>query len=191
MFHEDWYSESQIKNLILLYESVRDLDGLIIEIGCWEGKSTIALANACYPENLICNDTWLGNQEESIISGNTHITEIILQTRDVYSIFKKNMDSLTQGNYSIVKQDCLEWLKGLNKPVKFCHIDASHEYDSVYKTIEYLKPLMVHGGILCGDDFLNAHKDAISLKGGVEKAVSDSLTNYDNIDNLWFWKKEY
>ena len=68
MFNESWYSDSQLNNLINLLNQVKMLNGAIIEIGCWEGRSTIKLANACYPETLICNDTWLGNIDESKIT---------------------------------------------------------------------------------------------------------------------------
>ena len=78
MFNENWYSENQISNLVNLVDQVKNLDGYIIEIGCWEGKSTISLANSCYPEFLICNDTWLGNVQESACTGITHITEVFL-----------------------------------------------------------------------------------------------------------------
>ena len=50
MFVENWYSQSQIENLIDLVKKIKHLEGNIIEIGCWEGKSTIAIANNCYPE---------------------------------------------------------------------------------------------------------------------------------------------
>ena len=107
MFNEDWYSDSQCNELIKLVKLVENIEGEIIEIGCWEGKSTINIANTCYPQKLICNDTWLGNVEESKITGIKHITEIILQERDVLNIFIQNMDLLTKGNYKIVKRDCM------------------------------------------------------------------------------------
>ncbi len=187
MFHENWYSDDQVKNLCLLTQNIKNLDGKIIEIGCWEGKSTHNLANAIYPEILICNDTWLGNVEESKYTGSKHITEIILESRDVYDIFKNNMNTLTKGNYTIVKDDCIEWLKTYNEPIKFCHLDASHEYDSVYKAIELLLPKIVKGGILCGDDFCSANITRHDLNGGVERAVRELIPNVKNIDNLWYW----
>ena len=93
MFHENWYSENQLKDLVNLVKQVKELNGSIIEIGCWEGKSAIRLANSCFPENLICNDTWLGNVQESVVTGITHVTEQILKERDVYTIFINNMNS--------------------------------------------------------------------------------------------------
>jgi len=189
MFNENWYADDQINDLCRLAKEVRDLEGSIIEIGCWEGKSTYNLANTVYPENLICNDTWLGNVEESKCTGVKHVTEIILEQRDVYNIFKNNMDTLTKCNYEIVKKDCIEWLKTYDKPIKFCHIDASHEYESVYKTIELVLPKMIKGGIICGDDFFNANMGRTDLHGGVERAVRELLPDFKNINNLWFWYK--
>ena len=190
MFNEDWYSSSQINNLLLLVTTVKNLKGDIIEIGCWEGKSTIALANNCYPETLICNDTWLGNIQESIVTGQEHITEQILKTRDVYSIFINNMNTLTKQNYQIIKKDCINWLQDYNGNIKFIHIDASHEYESVFETIKLVLPKMVKGGIICGDDFLNANIHCTDLHGGVERAVRELLPNFKNIDNLWYFINE-
>jgi predicted O-methyltransferase YrrM len=186
MFHENWYSESQINNLIYLLRQVQSIEGSIIEIGCWEGKSTISLANGCFPETLICNDTWLGNVQESIITGMTHVTELILRERDVYSIFINNMDNNTKKNYTIVKQDCIEWLKSFEGSIKFIHIDASHEYESVYETIKLALPKMVKGGIICGDDYQSANINRHDLHGGVERAVKETLPNHKNVDNLWY-----
>jgi len=189
MFNEQWYSDAQCADLINLLNRTKYVSGSIIEIGCWEGKSTSHLANGCYPENIICNDTWLGNINESNITGQTHVTEIILKQRDVYSIFINNMNTLTKGNYEVVKQDCIEWLKTYDKPIKFIHIDASHEYESVFDTIQLVLPKMVKGGIICGDDFLTANISRNDLHGGVERAVRECLPTCNNIDNLWYWTK--
>jgi hypothetical protein len=189
MFNEDWYNDIQCSHLIQLFKTLPPMEASIIEIGCWEGKSTFNLANACYPENLICNDTWMGNINESIITGKKHITCSILENRNVFNSFVNNMNSLTRGNYQIVKKDCIEWLKEFNRPIKFIHIDASHDYESVAQTIRLAIPNMVSGGIMCGDDFLNANISREDLHGGVQRAVTELLPQYRNIDNLWFWYK--
>jgi hypothetical protein len=99
------------------------------------------------------------------------------------------MTEATQGNYTVVKQDCIEWLKRLEAPVKFCHIDASHDYESVKKTLELLIPHVVPGGIVCGGDFLNASINSPGLGGGVEGAVRKMLPGFQNNENFWFWQK--
>lgn len=188
MFNEDWYLDSQLDDLINLYEKTKNIHGKVIEIGCWEGKSTIQIANACFPETLICNDTWLGNVKESEITGITHVTETILKERDVYGIFVDNMNKYTQQNYVIVKEDCLDWLKLFDETetVKFIHIDGSHEYESVFETIQLILPKMVKGGIICGDDYQTANITRTDLHGGVERAVKEALPNHSNINNLWY-----
>lgn len=186
-FNDNWYSDSQLKELGNIVSQIPDKEGAVIEIGCWEGKSTHFLANKIYPQNLICNDTWLGNAAESHATSKRHISEIILETRDVYSIFLNNMNELTKGNYSIVKEDCLDWLRSFNKPIKFCHIDASHDYESVFKTINLLLPHMIPNGILCGDDFLHASANRKDLNGGVERAVREALPQYQSKKNIWWW----
>ena len=189
MFNEDWYSQNQCIELSKLVEKVKNIKGSIIEIGCWEGKSTTYIANTCYPENVICNDTWKGNIDESIITGIKHDSVALAEKRDVYSIFINNMKSLTKSNYIIKKQDCHDFIENYNDDIKFIHIDASHDYDSVYKTIKMALPLMVSEGIMCGDDFLSANINRYDLNGGVERAVKELLPNAKNIDNLWYWIK--
>lgn len=186
MFNENWYSENQINDLIMLVNKVNHLEGDVIEIGCWEGKSTIAIANSCFPDTLICNDTWLGNIQESIVTGQEHISETLAKKRDVYSIFINNMNTMTKKNYQVVKKDCIEWLKSYNGRIKFIHIDASHEYESVFETINLALSKMVKGGILCGDDFLSANINRHDLHGGVERAVRETMPNFKNIHNLWY-----
>lgn len=190
-FHEDWYSNDQCSNVAYLIKQTTQLTGMNIEIGCWEGKSTIALANACYPEIIYCNDTWEGNVAEAQVAGyEEHPTTTILKTRDVYKTFQDNMTTETKGNYVIVKRDCLAWLPEIKEPIKFAHIDASHDYYSVKNTIVALLPNLVRGGILCGDDFLNAHAGCDYLAGGVERAVRELLPGALNAGNLWYWVKQ-
>lgn len=187
MFNEDWYYDYQIENLMNLLKQTKTIEGDIIEIGCWEGKSASHLANNCFPETLICNDTWLGNIQESLVTGVTHVTEVILKERDVYSNFINNMNTLTKQNYKVVKQDCIEWLKTYDGKIKFIHIDASHEYESVFETIKLVLPKMVKGGIICGDDYMSANINRHDLHGGVERAVRETLPIHQTIYNLWYY----
>lgn len=188
-FHEDWYSNDQLQALSLLYKLVQRLEGAVIEIGCWEGKSTITLANACYPEQLICNDTWLGNVAEAAVTGSSHPSVEIVAQRDVYAQFMKNMTAATRGNYRVVRRDCNEWLTTFNEPVKFAHIDGSHDYDSVATSLRLLLPHVIPGGILAGDDYLTAHAGSVELRGGVQRAVQEWLPGHTNVGNLWYWQK--
>lgn len=184
-FDQEWYSDEQIKQLVPLVIKAKRLDGSVIEIGSWEGKSTIAIANAAYPENVIAIDTWKGNLSEE-----DHPTVAIAQGKDVFKSFKKNIEKNTKGNVEPIQTDCHVWEENYDKPIKFVHIDAAHDYDSVKKTIENLKDKVVKGGIMCGDDIKSAHMGREDLKGGVERAVKELLPEYKQIENFWYWIKE-
>jgi beta-1,4-mannosyl-glycoprotein beta-1,4-N-acetylglucosaminyltransferase len=184
-FNENWYPADQLLRLGQLCESVADLPGAILEIGSWEGRSTVVLAGACYPNTLVAIDTWDGNIDESP----THSTVQVAKRRNVYAQFVANMQALTQGNVRPVRIDCHSFLKSFNEPIKFAHIDASHDYDSVKRTIEALIPCTVQDGILCGDDFLTASCTREDLSGGVERAVKELLIGFKTAHNLWWWRK--
>ena len=186
MFNENWYSKHQVDYMISLYDYVKDIDGLIIEIGCWEGYSTYNLTNKVFPENLECVDHWKGNIHESKVTGKTHITEDILRERNVYDTFINNMNKLTNHNYTIHNMDCFNYLRTLKEKVKFVHIDASHDYYSVKNTLQLLIPLMVDNGIICGDDFYTSNTE--ELHGGVQRAVKELLPNYRSKDNLFYYQ---
>ncbi len=186
-FHENWYSERQQKKLIATYDRVRNIEGAIIEIGCWEGRSTIALARACEPEQLVAIDTWEGNKDEAP----DHATVRLAKKRDVFATFLKNIEELTSGNVKPVKQDCHEFLAHFKEPIKFLHLDASHDYDSVKRTLDAAKPLVVRGGVICGDDYRNANERRADLNGGVQRAVKESFgKNFSAQGNFWHWMNQ-
>src|ERR1700730_4490611 len=105
-FHEQWYADAQLHVLAQTYERLCGLAGAVVEIGCWEGRSTVALARTCYPEILIAVDTWKGNLDEDP----NHATVQLARQRDVYATFLENMKALTHGNFKAVRQDCHEFL---------------------------------------------------------------------------------
>jgi hypothetical protein len=185
-FHEQWYADSQLHVLAQTYERTRGLSGAVLEIGCWEGKSAVTLARTCYPEILVAVDTWKGNMDEDP----QHPSVLLAGQRDVYATFLDNMKTLTRGNFNPVRQDCHEFLAGFVEPIKFCHIDASHDYASVRRTIEALLPKLVPLGVLCGDDFLSAHAGRADLDGGVERAVRKLLPKFEAVQNFWHWQQK-
>jgi beta-1,4-mannosyl-glycoprotein beta-1,4-N-acetylglucosaminyltransferase len=184
-FHENWYPNDQILRVIGAYERTRELDGAVVEIGCWEGKLTIALANACHPESLIAVDTWAGSFAESP----DHITVQLARERDVYAQFEKNVRLLTSGNVVPWRCDVQAFFSEWSAPFKFVHIDASHDYQSVRQTIEASLRWICPGGVLCGDDFESAGMSRIDLDGGVERAVRELLPGFEQMGNFWCWRR--
>lgn len=170
-FHEDWYATADLVHIAKLIK--RAPAGLLVELGAWEGKSTIALANACCPRVLHVVDTWQGNLAE----GEQHDTVRLARSRDVRATFEANMRAGTQGNYEAHCQDCLEYLEALDEPVAFCHVDAAHDYDSVKTTLALLLPRLVPGVILCGHD---------ATHPPVRQAVEEQCPGYQTRGNVWW-----
>lgn len=189
-FHENWYSDAQCTKLAELARSAPQ--GAILEIGCWEGKSTIALANAVFPRTVHAVDHWEGNKEESA----DHPSVVIAQQRDVFATFVENVTNKTAGNVTSHKMAWQEFLTAyvetnfLPEYIAFLHVDASHDYQSVIQTLHAWHPFTVAGAIFCGDDFLTADASRTDLNGGVERAVREFAAEHNltvqNDHNLWW-----
>jgi hypothetical protein len=170
-FTENWFSAEQAEHISNLAQGVRHL-GAVLEIGCWEGFSTYHIANKIYPDDVYCIDTWRGNETESIVTQVEHVSVTAAKERDVFKTFCENMDALTHGNYIVLRQD---WrtIPLYTPTIAFLHIDAEHDYQSVYDCLTMFYPLVLAGGIVCGDDYKTASADRSDLNGGVERAVQE------------------
>lgn len=169
-FREEWFGTHSQQALAVLAAGVAHLDGDIIEVGCWEGRSTVALANAVHPDTVHAVDTWNGSPGE--------ISADLAAGRDVHAQFLDNIAELTDGNVEPHRMGWRDFLAGQTNPVKFIHIDAEHTYTEVRDNIEAVRPLMVPGGIICGDD--NHHPP-------VRAAVLDTLGDDARVvATLWY-----
>lgn len=168
-FTENWYHPNNVEFLAGVCAATATLEGRIVEVGCWEGRSTVGLANAAFPEVVHAVDTWAGSPGE--------ISETLAAERDVYATFLANMATLTAGNVQAHRMDWRDYFAD-RSPVKFIHIDATHSYDEVRENVEAVKPLMVPGGIVCGDD---AHDEQVL------RAARDALGTVTVNANLWMW----
>jgi beta-1,4-mannosyl-glycoprotein beta-1,4-N-acetylglucosaminyltransferase len=183
IFNENWYSASQLDEITNLAKSVGHLQGAVLEIGCWEGKTTIALANSVYPDVVTAVETWKGNEDENP----NHPTVHEARKRDIHKTFQNNVIVLTKGNVKDVVSHPTEFLKNFQEPVKFCHINFNHDYYSVKDSIERVKPLLVEGGVICGDNFTSAHAGRSDLHGGVERAVRELVPGFVFRNHIWHW----
>jgi hypothetical protein len=181
-FHENWYSEMQLSELAKLVEQVRDLPGALIEVGCWEGRSTVRIAASCTPAPLHAIDHWLGNVDE----GQNHPSVVAVAKRDVYGTFLQNVAPFP--NVIAHKASGEDVLSTWDAPIKFAHVDSGHTYDSTYRIVKLILPHVVPGGIVCGDDYLEAHIGRRDLGGGVQRAVGELLPYHSVVGNFWYWR---
>lgn len=145
--------------------------GRVIEIGSWEGRSTVALAHAVWPASVEAVDTWEGSPGE--------ISAELAAQRDVLGQFMANVTDLTRGNIRVHRQPWREYAASGSEAVRFLFIDAEHTYREVFDTITAFRPLMVPGGVICGDD---AHHPPIM------QAVRELLDPVGYDATLWWWE---
>lgn len=148
IYTENWFGELEEANLKTCLSKVTDTRGLYIEIGSFEGKSTVFIANEIYPHILNAVDTWEGGP----------VAEYELmkyRTTPIEKNFDHNIATLTKGNVVKHKMDCFEYLKDSPSDpfISFIYIDGPHDYDSVLITLAIVWPFMYDGGVICGDDY--------------------------------------
>lgn len=140
-FTEEWFSEAACECLATLARHTDGVPGLVVEIGSWEGRSTLALADAVAPAIVHAVDTWNGSPGE--------ISAELAAQRDVFATFLAN----TEGrNVEPHRMDWRWYVEQTTAPFRFVFVDAEHSYEEVRDTIRAVLPRMSPGGILCGDD---------------------------------------
>lgn len=130
----------------VLYEHASRVQGLIVEIGVWMGKS-FSLFSLASPESTIIGiDPYPGYEDE-------------------YRQFQKNTRTLT--NTTLIKMPSDEVFKTWDKPIDFLHVDGEHAYEQVKNDIRWVKFLR-KGGVALFHDY------TAQALPGVRQALDES-----------------
>jgi len=178
IFHEEWCSPSIKHALSYYYNIVRKLDGDIIEIGCWEGLSSVHLANLVYPEKLIDIDPFTGTSYEPYEAD-------AYAKRDIEAIYRHNISNLTHGNVIVNKTGWKEYFEENKPQAKYIYVDGPHGYEDVCEQLQYLQHYVVDGGILIGDDWLAFE----SVRRAVHDVLGAAAIQTPMSEQTWVWRK--
>jgi len=143
-FVEQWFCEASQEALADIGRSVANIDGLVLEVGAWTGRSTCALARAINPRVVHSVDTWQGSPSE--------ISAGLAANRDVFAQWQHNVAMNTRGNVVGHRMGWREFVPTITDPVALVFIDAEHTFVEVRDNIKAMLPLMSSGGVICGDD---------------------------------------
>jgi len=169
VFREEWFGPGNQTALYNCAVVTKDVPGYVVEVGSWEGRSTVQLARGAYPALVHAVDTWEGSPGE--------ISAELARERNVFATFAQNMDELTDGNVIPHRMGWREFFATDRGPIRLLHIDAEHTYEEVRDTIAATLQKMSHGGIMCGDDF---HHEP------VRRAVLEAFPHVTAAgENLW------
>lgn len=171
-------SQGQLDVLAALAQSTGGLGAAAVEVGTWQGRSAIPIANAICPRVLHVVDHWEGDGPESAAAGIGISPELV--KRDNYGIFTANVAEATQGNVQVWKVDWREFAAKWDHPIGFLHLDAAHTTAEVSGCLAALLPHAVPGAIFAGDDW-----NWPTVAAGVMEQFPDDQIN-TQFDKLWW-----
>lgn len=147
----------------------------VVEVGCWQGRSTTALALAL-PEGgrLFAVDHWRGETDRPDLTGPA-----------LRCCFERNCQSLIEtGRVHPIGLHSLDAavVVGAGDPLDLVFVDAAHDYASVRDDIAAWLPLVRPGGAIAGHDH---------WQEGVRRALDERFGGgqwTEASNHLWLWK---
>ncbi len=168
--------------------------GVIVEIGSWQGKSTIVLGRGSQAGNNV-----------KIYAIDPHTVSSVIQNlkqkRSTFNIFQKNIHQFNVDNVIIPMVNTSREVGKTwkNLPIEFLWIDGAHDYQNVRLDFFTWNPFLIEGGIIAFHDttisegpkrltrqylFLGKNFKSIGFVGGTTYAVKcHSLYVRDIIQN--------
>ncbi len=148
---------------------------VMIEVGCWKGRSTLALADNTRGR-VYAVDHWQGTP------GDDHVEEVrrLGGPHGLFHAFRRNLRG--RDHVVIRSMDASQAARAFAPySADLVFIDASHQYADVKHDIENYRPLVKSGGILCGHDYGNP------LQPGVSMAVDEAFPNVQRAGFSLWW----
>lgn len=174
-----YFTQEDFNFYTMVFESLSN-NSKIVEIGCFEGRSSshmaTLIANSNKNINFYCIDTWKGSKEHQL-GEKSEAAEVVKGT--LFEAFTKNMESV-KNFYIPIRNFSVEAAKNFeDQSLDFVFIDASHEYEDVKNDISAWLPKIKKGGILSGHD--------ITFKS-VKEAVEEKFIKYQTKGLCWYVK---
>ena len=170
--HRDLFSNN-IPSWMYIFEkySLKNKKMDVLEIGSFEGRSSVFLLKKLDGINLTCVDTFKPFHE--LQNNNSEIFD------NIFNNFKKNTNTYSE-RLNIIKNTSLNFFTINKKNFDFIYVDGSHEYVDVKKDADEAFKIIKKDGIIIFDDFLWQHKQ--NLKKSITYAIIEFL--YEKRKNL-------
>jgi predicted O-methyltransferase YrrM len=152
-YDKTWFLNSELKKQILKYLDTNKKYN-ILEIGCFEGLSTVFLAN-----NL------LKHNDSTMIAIDPLIPYKDLMTETHKNNFFYNLEKCTYRNkitfYEITSDEYFEKFINNDTKFNFIYIDGNHDIDFIYRDMENSFKFLEKRGIMWMDDYRGGNNDDI------------------------------
>jgi predicted O-methyltransferase YrrM len=156
---------------------MQDLEGDVVEIGSWQGRSSTFLARAVKESkngNFYAIDHFAGNV------GKENFYAIDGSLSNLKDNFNKNLSKFglsdTVNLLDMINTEAVEKIK--DKIIRFLFIDGDHTKNGVQKDIELFFPLLKQGSIIVFDDYFEGFP-------GLIDAVDEILEKY-NFERVFY-----
>lgn len=137
-----------LDELAFLYRTaqLQKKGGVIVEIGSWQGRSTVCMAKGSEHGNgarIYAIDPFTGSSENQIPG-------VKIWTRDD---FERNLEKTdTKALVTTLAMTSDDAAKSWDRPIDFLFIDGAHEYEYVKNDFLLFSPYVVDGGIIAFHD---------------------------------------
>jgi len=149
-----------------------------LEIGCFIGKSTVAIAAGAESVLSIdpfdCHHSDINGDGNLVRDGGGLITNLAAWTESV-----KGYD-----NVKAIVGTSQEVLPTLKETFDYIFIDGDHSFEGVYHDIKNCWPLLEEGGVLVLHDYGNVNGYLL----GIQKAYDMFFDSYDGLQDTVVWK---
>lgn len=153
---------------------------VVVEVGCWHGRSTKALADAC-PGQVITVDHFQGSPDDHSFALADAASGAGSEARRA---FHENLRAeLASGKVRLLEMESTQAAASLNGDrADMVFLDGAHDTDSVRADIRAWLPKLRPGGLLCGHD-ANDARVAAALDAEIPgwKRAIDSLWEYQGV----------
>lgn len=156
--------------------------GDVLEVGCFEGRTSLNLAETFCDAQIYCVDPWYDGTSSSGVTG-----EMSAQ----YGRFLFNT-CLQQDRLCICRgssETVLPRLQASNLKLRFAYIGGDHSARGAYTDAEQVWPMIVRGGLLLFDNQWNPEQssDDESPRQGIMKWLDEHKRAYD-VDVIYTWQ---
>lgn len=145
---------------------------LIIEVGCYLGRSTRALGDNClgtvYAIDPYSGPIYFDSGEEFKNFGDVEMKQFLFNMEDLIDTMAVKYFRTTLKNFNILDK------------ADFIFLDGDHKFESVMEDIDEAMKRLKSGGLLAGHDY--THTDW----PGVRRAVDEVFPKVDLCESIWW-----
>ena len=128
-------------------------NAICAEIGVYQGELSQRILNKTNPKKLVLIDAW----STQLMKDNSDVQNSFTQEKFDQMYLNVLTKLQKYGNVEIIRKNSIDAMKFFSDAYfDWVYIDASHEYQDVLDDLETALIKVKSGGIIAGDDYVNA-----------------------------------